>query len=271
MSGVELPGGHGGGGALAEDRLELRELLDRGVGAEVLVPLQAPEGRDLVVEEAALVGRRETLVGGGRERVLLLPADLPLQGGQGGVLPHRQLRARLAVLRDVEADVARTDGRERGQASLQVAGRVDLHQLATELVADRDRRVGGGVGPAGDADLDLAEGDLVGDLDGRLQTGAAGLLDVDRRRLRRQLGAEHRLAGQVEVPGVLEHRAGDDLPDPLALEAEAGDQAVQRGGQHLLVGGVGVDGVGAGEGDAVAAQDGDPTGLRDHGPIITRQ
>ena len=73
-------------------------------------------------------------------------------------------------------------------------------------------------------------------------------------------GAEHALAGQVEVAGVLEHRAGDDLAEPLALEAEAGDQPVERGGQHVLVGRVGVDAVGAGERDAVAAEDGDATG-----------
>ena len=37
-----------------------------------------------------------------------------------------------------------------------------------------------------------------------------------------ELRAEHRLAGQVEVAGVLEHRAGDDLAQPLALRARTG-------------------------------------------------
>src|SRR3546814_5849750 len=69
--------------------------------------------------------------------------------------------------------------------------------------------VGGGVGAAGDAGVDLPEGDLVRDLDGRLQAGAAGLLDVGRGRLRRQFGTEHRLAGQVEVTGVLEHNSDE--------------------------------------------------------------
>ena len=76
----------------------------------------------------------------------------------------------------------------------------------------------------------------------------------------RQPRAEHGLAGQVEVARVLEHRAGDDLAEPLALQAEAGDQAVDGRGQHLLVGDVGVDGVGPGERDAVAAEDGDAAG-----------
>ncbi len=50
-------------------------------------------------------------------------------------------------------------------------------------------------------------------------------------------------------------------PRTLALESEPGDQAVDRGGQHLLVGGVGVGAVGARERDSVAADDGDPSSL----------
>ena len=70
------------------------------------------------------------------------------------------------------------------------------------------------------------ERDLVGHRDRGLD-GVARLLDVVGRRLGCELGAEHRLAGQVEVAGVLEH-AGDDLAEPLPLEAVAGDQAVDR-------------------------------------------
>ena len=82
--------------------------------------------------------------------------------------------------------------------------------------------------------------------------------------LGRELGAEHRLTGQVEVTAVLEHRTGDDLTETLALEPEPGHQAVDGSGQHLLVGGRGVGGVGAGEGDPVAAEDGDATSLGLH-------
>ena len=121
-------------------------------------------------------------------------------------------------------------------------------------------RVRGGVGATGDAGVDLAERDLVGDVDRRLQTGAARLLQVAGRGLGRQLGAEHRLAGQVEVAAVLEHGAGDDLAEALTLEAEAGGQAVDGRGEHLLVGGAGVDGVRPGERDPVAAEDGDAAG-----------
>ena len=115
---------------------------------------------------------------GDGELVLLLAADLPLERGQRGVLAHRQAGARLAVLRDRRREVLRADLGQRGQPALQGLGAVGLEQDLAELLADRDRRVGGGVGAAGDADLDLAEGDLVGDLDRGLEAGAAGLLDV---------------------------------------------------------------------------------------------
>src|SRR3712207_7348961 len=55
---------------------------------------------------------------------------------------------------------------------------------------------------------DPAERDLVRDLDGRLQAGAAGLLDVGGGRLGGEPGAEDGLTGQVEVTGVLEHGTG---------------------------------------------------------------
>src|SRR6202012_913027 len=51
---------------------------------------------------------------------------------------------------------------------------------------------------------------------------------------------------------------------PLALEAEAVDQPVERGGEHVLVGRVRVLLVGARERDPVAADHGDPAGLAVH-------
>ena len=68
-------------------------------------------------------------------------------------------------------------------------------------------------------------------------------------------GAEHALAREVEVARVLEHGAGDDLAEALALQPEARDEPVERRGEHVLVGRVRVGAVGAGEGDPVAADD----------------
>jgi hypothetical protein len=68
---------------------------------------------------------------------------------------------------------------------------------------------------------------------------------------------------------VLEHRPRHDLAEALALEAEPGDETVEGGGQHLLVGRRGVDGVGTGERDPVAAEDGDTTSLGLHGLVCS--
>jgi hypothetical protein len=99
------------------------------------------------------------------------------------VLAHRHLGPRLTVLRDGRDDVAGTDLGESGEPALEILGAIQLEQDLAKVLADRDRGVRRGVGTAGDADLELAEGDLVGDLDRGLKAGGAGLLDVGGRRL----------------------------------------------------------------------------------------
>lgn len=78
---------------------------------------------------------------------------------------------------------------------------------------------------------------------------------------RGQSGVEHRLAGHVEVTGQLEHGASRHFAQALAFEVVAGHQAIQGRGQHVDVGGLRVGAVGAGEGNAVATDD----GARDEG------
>ena len=90
---------------------------------------------------------------------------------------------------------------------------VGVEQDLAQVLVEADRRVGGGVDAAGDAGVDLTEGDLVGDEDRRLQPGAAGLLHVVGGRLRREPRAEHALAGQVAVARVLQHGAAGDLAE----------------------------------------------------------
>src|SRR5699024_6155963 len=73
-----VAGGHGGlgavglGVALAEDRLELGQLLLGGVGAHVVVALQAQVRGHQVVLEAGVVRGGQVVVAGGGERVLVL-------------------------------------------------------------------------------------------------------------------------------------------------------------------------------------------------------
>ena len=179
----------------------------------------------------------------------------------GGVLTHRQAGARLAVDRDLHAQ-------RRGQLADQLEP-VDVglrapqpEQDAAQVVAERDGRIRGGVDPAGGGHLVAAGRDPVGGGDGGLQPGAAGLLDVERRGVRRQRAAQHAFAHQVEVAAVLEHRAADHRAELLARQVEPVDQAVERGGEHVLVGGVRVRAIGPGEGNPVAAEDGDaPAGI----------
>src|SRR5262249_4386952 len=98
------------------------------------------------------------------------------------------------------------------------------------------------------------------DEDGCFEPGVAGLLNVVRRGTRIEPGAEHAFAGQVEVPAVLEHRARDYLAQHFAREAEAGDQPIQRRGEHVLIGRARVAAVRASKRDTVAAHNGHPPG-----------
>ncbi len=82
----------------AEDRLQLRELLRRGVGAQVLVALQAEVRGDQVVQEAALVGGGE--VAGGWRTASSSCSLRPIRHSAAidrAVLAHREPRARLLV------------------------------------------------------------------------------------------------------------------------------------------------------------------------------
>ncbi|EJO94334.1 hypothetical protein A471_07858 [Ectopseudomonas mendocina DLHK] len=60
---------------------------------------------------------------------------------------------------------------------------------------------------------------------------------------------------------MLEHRTGHHLTEALAMQVEALHQPFEGAGQHLLVARPGVDGVGTGERNTVAAYDGDPAQL----------
>jgi hypothetical protein len=172
------------------------------------------------------------------------------------MLPHRHAGARLGVARDLRHDLARPQVPEQLHAS-QPLRPVGLEQHAPQVLVDGDRRVARGVDAAGDAPGDLAERDLAGDGQRRLKAGVAGHLEVVGRGGVVERAAQDALAGEVEVAAVLEHGAGHDLAGALAGEPEARDEPVQRRGEHVLVGGVGVRAVRAGERDPVAPEDGD--------------
>ena len=194
------------------------------------------------------------------ELVLVLAGDAPGRGGERHVVAHRQTGARLGVGRHRDPDVGRAEREGRLRPVGRGLGPVQAQQLAAQRLGDDDGRVGGRVDPAGDARLDLAEGDLVRHEDGGLEAGAARLGDVVGRRGRRQARPEHRLPGEVEVAAVLDDGTGDDLSEPLPREPVAGDEALDGRGQHVLVRGLRVGAELAREGDAVATEDGGAAG-----------
>src|SRR3954466_6402941 len=98
---------------LPEDGVELRELLGRRVGAQVLVALEATVRRDEVVEEAGVVRLRGVLVRVCGDLVLLLARDAPLPRGDRGVLAHREPGSRLGVARDLGLDLPRAQAAEQ--------------------------------------------------------------------------------------------------------------------------------------------------------------
>src|SRR6185312_6684208 len=87
----------GGEGAIAriEARPQPRELLQRGIGANVVVGFQAQIGHDEVLVEALPPrgGRFHVTLAG--EPVLLLAPDTPALRHELGALPHRKARPRL--------------------------------------------------------------------------------------------------------------------------------------------------------------------------------
>ena len=208
MSGVELPAVIVAPSPLPKTGLSEASFSSDGVGPQVRVAGDAEVGRDEVVEEAALVGGREVLVAGAGQLVLGLAGDAPLGGGERHVLAHRQPGARLDVARGSAGPRCRAAGRRApwpGRPG--VRARLSSQQ---RRAGPRSRRSGASDAestPPAMPDVDLAEGDLVGDEDGGLEA-----------RCRRPAGCRRpgssatarepstRLPGEVEVAAVLEHR-----------------------------------------------------------------
>ena len=192
----------------------------------------------------------------GRGQLVLVDAlDAHLFGGDGLMLAHRQTGARLAVDGDLDA--------ERGGQLAHQLEPVNVgfrssqpEQHATKVVAEGDRRIGGGVHATRGGHVIPPGSHAVGGCDRRLQPRAARLLDVERGRVRRQRAAEDALTHQVEVAAVLEHRSADHCAQFLAVEVEAIDEPAQRRGEHVLVGGVCIGAIRACERNPVAAKDG---------------
>ena len=85
----------GDGAALPERGLQRRELLERRLGARMLVARDVADGDELVVEAAGVGGGRPALLRAQRERVLILARDAPALGDVLAGLAHRLEREQL--------------------------------------------------------------------------------------------------------------------------------------------------------------------------------
>ena len=195
------------------------------------------------------------------EPVLGLAGDPPVARRGRHVLAHRQPGARLHGPRRHRHQVGRPQPGDHARPVDVAAGPPHLDEGLLQPLAHGKRGVTGGVGAGRDGAVDLAQGDLVGHEDRCLQAGGAGLLDVERRRRRGERRAEHRLAGEVVVVAVLEHRAAHDLTDLLPREPETVDQALQGSGEHVLVAHPRIRTVGSRERNPVAPEDRHPTAV----------
>ena len=209
--------------------------------------------REEVIEEPGIIGGGKVAVAVEGQFILRLARNVPLGGGEGLVLAHGQAGPGLPRVRRVGGQVLGPQAAQYLQPLGQGLGAVEVQQHLPQALADGDRGIGGRVDTAGNGRIDLAQLDLVGQAQDRFQAGGARLLEVVGGGFRGERRAQHRLAGEVEVAGVLEDCARGNLADPLVLQAEAGNQAVQCGGQHVLVGRLGVGPAGPGERNPVAA------------------
>ena len=243
-----------------EGRLERGEFFQSGIGAQDVVALQAAERHHQVLEETTLVGRGGILVRPVGELVLVRARDLPFLRHHFAMLAHALAGARLADAGELGLEFGKRKSlHDRAQSLAERARHVEVQQATAQLLVHCDRHIGGGIRSAADADLDLAERNLVGDGDHRVQARAAGALQGDARRQRREARGQRGFAAEIPVGGMLEHRAHRHLTQHLALQAEFFDQCAQRLDRHAEVADVEVGGVVLAEGDANAAKNGDTT------------
>ncbi len=114
-------------------------------------------------------------------------------------------------------------------------------------------RVAHRIDSSGNGAIDLAQRNFVAQQDRRLETCAAGALQIQSRRLEREPASEHRLPRQIPLTGMLHHCAGCNVVNALSAQAKALDHAAQRGSQHLLISDLRVGAVAPCERDPCAA------------------
>ncbi len=173
---------------------------------------------------------------GKRQLVLVLALHVPFLGRQFTALAHRQAGPRFGHPGELGFEEARPKAEQRPDAIHEGMCGVHVEQHAAIRIRVDDRRIADRVGAAGDAGLDLAKGDLVRDLDGGFDAGAAGALQVVGRGPNRKPRFDDALACEIPVTGVLDDGAEGDFPECLSLEVQLVDETVECTGHQVLVG-----------------------------------
>src|SRR5207342_625880 len=190
-----------------------------------------------------------------------IAGDAPLLGHVLAVVAHRLAGAGFGDTREIGFQFAQAETLERGELLLRGLRARGLQQAPPQGLAVDDRHVGSGVAAATDANLDLPGRDLVADGDDRVERSAAGALEGDAGRQRRQSRRQRRFAADVPVAGVLDHRAHRDFAELLSVQPEFLDQRAKRAYRHAKVADVGVGRVLPAERDADTAEHGNGTTL----------
>ena len=259
--------GQGSGFAPVVHGFQRREFFEAGVGTQIVVPAQARHWDDQVVVKAFLprLGTLEVTLQS--ELILRHAADAPFLGHKLAVLAHRQAGAGLAHRGHGRLEIAWPQS-QPGLQSLteRTAAGAFEHDLVEGRAVD-DGNVAGGIDAAGDRNVDFSPRDALSELNGGRQAGAARALDIVGGSMRVQAGTERRFAGEIPVTRMLDHCAGGDFAERLALESEFVDQRAQARGQHLEITERAVGAVAARKRDPDAADDGHATQVIRHGSL----
>ena len=250
--------GERAGARPVEDGLELCELLETRIGANVVVPRESQIVHHQILVEAGGVGRGGLLMALQRELILLAAADVPGLHHQLGALAHAQPGARLGDPGEHRAEVPGPELEPRREAATRALAAIALEQELLKTAWKDHGRIADRIHARGDGVVDLAQRDFVTHEDGRLETGAAGALQVEARRFRGEPGAQHRFAREVPLARMLHHRAGRHVVETLAQKAVTLGHAAQHRREHLLVADSRVRAVAACEWNSHPADDCDP-------------
>ncbi len=208
-----------------EGRGQSGELFRRGVGARNVVPLDAVEGDDQVVEEAAGPTCDRALMAGQGDAVLVGAGDVPILGGDLGVLAHAHAGGPVDHPGHEQAQVLGLDPADGGQAVRERPGLDHPSEPVGEISPQADLHPAHALGAAHHGQVTAAAIDHAGGLEGADHAGGAGHHRGDGRDGGVEAGVQQHLPGEIAPGEVGDHRAPDRevRPNPHHLARHMAD------------------------------------------------